>query len=630
MKKLQNKGAAMISVLVATVFIAIIATTLLYMAYLNYLTKAVRNASNDNFYTCEYALDDLATSLQQIAAETDSPSAAISDLRSSCVGTPGTTSGTYDNGLVTGLVTLASQVADISISSNVPSTSDNFIVSGNSVTLKGLVITATSKDDADPYRATISTDLTLRFNTSSEGGMDVNDFSVITDDQIVWTEGTCGGTYNSQGGRCVMTGNVFIRSQGWIDAHVTYDLSGKGTLDTYKSSDDDYTHLDRDAIICGLISGTSTKMSVMQLTGDRGIVVGNIVIGGGGILTITGDFTVLGNIYIVNGGVLLCSSNLKCYGNVKVIDGSVGGVSGPNALISTSMNTAYLIDKDKAGSGITANLFDKFQIVYNTSSGYAYAEFSAALEEEWHDTHGHACSYPYDTPSSIGYFQHTLNNDLDVTQSRWSVDKGTYQVCYSSDNPTNGFSKPTLLFNIWPQDGGYNGLVIKKPLNDTTMLSIGKMYCDDWQQGITVSHMSDESYKNAKDILVPQIKGNADSFKNLIDATYVGGGNASGVAAEGYNGFKSGTLSGDMQPIIDAWNGGTHPSGTYVRSYVAGTIKTETRYAVWKDGYIYLPVEYMIRPDAGEFITQIFNSLNSEGSPTNTNVVYDNWKKNDY
>ena len=145
MKNLKNKGAAMISVLVATVFIAIIATTLLYMAYLNYLTKAVRNASNDNFYTCEYALDDLATSLQQIAAETNSPSDAISQLRLNCVGTAGSTSGRYDNAKVTSLIKLASQVADISVSSNAPTGVDNFIVSGNSITLKILVITADYK-----------------------------------------------------------------------------------------------------------------------------------------------------------------------------------------------------------------------------------------------------------------------------------------------------------------------------------------------------------------------------------------------------------------------------------------------------------------------------------------------------
>ncbi len=635
MKNLKNKGAAMISVLVATVFIAIIATTLLYMAYLNYLTKAVRNASNDNFYTCEYALDDLATSLQQIAAETNSPSDAISKLRLNCVGVAGNSSGRYDNAKVTSLIKLASQVADITVSSNAPATDDNFIVSGNSITLKNLIITADSKNDDDPYHSTISTDLTLTFNTSTDGGMDVNDFSVITDDQIVWTEGTCGGTYNSQGGRCVMTGNVFVRSQGWLDAHVTYDALGKGTLDTYNTSDNDYTNLDRNAIICGVVSGTATKMSVMQLTGDRGIVVGNIVVGSGGVLTITGDFTVLGNIYVINGGVLLCSSNLKCYGKVKVDSSSaLGGVNSASDLVSASMNTAYLIDKDKAGTGITANLFDNFQIVYNTSSGYAWAEFTAALEEKWHDDHGHVCTYGYESPSSLGYFMHTLQRAEGYQDGiKWSKTDplgSSVQVCFSSSNPLNSLSNPTLLFNVWPKDGGYNGLVIKQSLNETTTLSIGRLYCDDWQQGIDISHMSDDNYETAKNILVPQIYGNADSFKNLYNATFVGGGNASGLAASGYSGFASGTLSGDMQPIIDAWNSGTHPSGTCVKSYVSGTLKTETRYAVWKDGKIYLPVNYLIRPDAGEFITQVFNSLSSAGSPTNTNVVYANWKKNDF
>ena len=633
MKKLKNKGAAMISVLVATVFIAIIATTLLYMAYLNYLTKAVRNASNDNFYTCEYALDDLATSLQQIAAETNSPSDAISQLRLNCVGTAGNTSGKYDNTKVASLIKLASQVANISVSSNVPSTADNFIVSGNSITLKGLVITADSKNDADPYHATISTDLTLTFNSSSDGGMDVNDFSIIGDDHINW----------SNGGRCVMTGNIFIRSQGWMNAHVTYDLAGKGTADNYKTLTNDYTYTNRDAIICGDINGGATAHSdVLSLTGSRGIIIGNIVVGKGGILTITGDVSVIGNIYIRDGGVLLCTKNLQCLGEVYISGGTLGGVSGESQIKSASMNTSFLFDKDKAGTGITANLFDTFYMVYPTgsNSNYAYAEFSAALEEKWHTNHGGNCSCSYSTPSSVGYFIHTLNGPNYEDGIRWSTTHPSSNVdaSFSTQNPTNGFTNPTLLFNILPVGfNGYPGLVLEKDLSNTTMLSISEVANKgSFQNGFSVSHMSDDDYEKAKDILVPKIYRGSDSFKNLYDVTYVSGGDATGIAPNGYSGFKTGTFSGDMQPIIDGWN--AVPSaynhdgsdGVYVKSYTSGTLKTETRYAVWANGYIYLPVDYLIRPDAGEFITQIFNSLSSAGSPTNTNIVYDNWKKNDF
>jgi len=635
-KNLKNKGAAMISVLVATVFIAIIATTLLYMAYLNYLTKAVRNASNDNFYTCEYALDDLATSLQQIAAETNSPADAISQLRLNCVGTAGNTSGKYDNAKVTSLIKLASQVANISVSTNVPTTADNFIVSGNSITLKGLVITADSINDADPYHATISTDLTLSFNTSSEGGMDVNDFSIIGDDHITW----------SDGGRCVMTGNIFIRSQGWMDAHVTYDALGKGTLDNYKVSSTDYTNVNRNAITCGsIVAGATTNSDVLSLTGDRGIIIGNIVVGKGGVLTITGEVNVIGNIYLLDGGVLLCTKQLQCLGDVYISGGTLGGVSGESQIKSASMNTSFLIDKDKAGTGITANLMDTFYLVYPTqaNSNYAYAEFSARMEEKYDALHhGGHCNIPYATPSSIGYLMHTLNQEQGPVNCRWSATNstGTVQIAFSTSNPTNGFDKPTLLFNIWPAGfGGYSGLVLEKDLSATTMLSIGEVTNkNSFQNGFSVSHMSDEDYEAARMMLFQQVKGGGDDFKKLIDATYVGSattGDAYGKKAEGFSGFQSGSMS-DMMAIVDGWN--AVPSaynhdgsnGVYVKSYTAGTLKTETRYAVWSGGKIYLPVDYLIRPDAGEFITQIFNSLSSAGSPTNTNISYDNWKKNDF
>lgn len=57
--KLNNEGAALISVLVVTTFITIIATTMLYMATTNYRQKQTDYQNKQSFYGAEKALDEL-------------------------------------------------------------------------------------------------------------------------------------------------------------------------------------------------------------------------------------------------------------------------------------------------------------------------------------------------------------------------------------------------------------------------------------------------------------------------------------------------------------------------------------------------------------------------------------------
>lgn len=58
-RKLNNKGAALVSVLVVTAFITIIATTLLYMSAQNYQMKQTDYQNKQSFYGAERAVDEL-------------------------------------------------------------------------------------------------------------------------------------------------------------------------------------------------------------------------------------------------------------------------------------------------------------------------------------------------------------------------------------------------------------------------------------------------------------------------------------------------------------------------------------------------------------------------------------------
>ncbi|MBD5451957.1 MAG: hypothetical protein HDR25_04890 [Lachnospiraceae bacterium] len=61
--KLNNKGAALISVLVITTFITILATTMLYVAATNFQQKQTDYQNKQSFYGAEKALDELKSIL---------------------------------------------------------------------------------------------------------------------------------------------------------------------------------------------------------------------------------------------------------------------------------------------------------------------------------------------------------------------------------------------------------------------------------------------------------------------------------------------------------------------------------------------------------------------------------------
>lgn len=63
MKKLNNKGAALVTVIVVVAFISILATTILYATAMNNRTKQADYLNKKSFYTAEMALDYLKSQL---------------------------------------------------------------------------------------------------------------------------------------------------------------------------------------------------------------------------------------------------------------------------------------------------------------------------------------------------------------------------------------------------------------------------------------------------------------------------------------------------------------------------------------------------------------------------------------
>lgn len=63
-RRKNNKGAALVMVIVSIAFIGMLVAMILYMSYANYIMKGTDKRSKDNFYSAEYALDVINAGIQ--------------------------------------------------------------------------------------------------------------------------------------------------------------------------------------------------------------------------------------------------------------------------------------------------------------------------------------------------------------------------------------------------------------------------------------------------------------------------------------------------------------------------------------------------------------------------------------
>ena len=64
-KQTDDKGSAMVVVIIAMAFIGILASVLMYMSLLNYQMKANNLQAKDNFYSAETVLDEIRVHMEE-------------------------------------------------------------------------------------------------------------------------------------------------------------------------------------------------------------------------------------------------------------------------------------------------------------------------------------------------------------------------------------------------------------------------------------------------------------------------------------------------------------------------------------------------------------------------------------
>ncbi|MDE6531266.1 MAG: hypothetical protein K2K96_10945 [Lachnospiraceae bacterium] len=362
-KRLDNKGAALVTILIAVTFMTIMASSLMYMAYMNFLTKSMRYSATDNFYTDEFALDELSTTLQETAARQPK----IDDARREILKAVGDNNGhprAYSPTAVAGLMELAGQEASISVNCALADetgalTEDSLIVDDEYIKLVGVMITATTPEG---YQSTITSDVTIYFPSTIPGSMDINDFSVITDSPLVF----------NNGGARYFSGNVFAQQ-------------------TDSSSNAPALLVDHNTVV-GLLS-------------QQVMIVGDVKVTGNSTLHVTGNMTVYGKIEVDAGSALICSGKILHSGPITG-SGTLKGISDRE---KDPMDVPISDELVSRSDGLVDSLFLD---VWVRNNGGDYKTFDIGLyDRNWDQTLRFETGNPADPRCFIFSASTTINVD---------------------------------------------------------------------------------------------------------------------------------------------------------------------------------------------------------------------------
>lgn len=325
--RLNNKGAALISVMIAVAFVTILSTTLLYISMNNYQMKVVNSKSKENFYDADDKMVTLTSRVQNTVATSKS-----SQIKSNVMTAIGATASsptvvegnTYETGICSaqslaklvfpevdsgsGVVGTPSggkyivtdkngdkyvfDSAEYSIGPKLKSdgkTADGSIKEIQIKNVKIQKLSATSSINSvteSTFDDTVSTNMVFEYYepTSSPQDGGVGTFSLLMDN------------------------SVSLKA----DDNVRLNIYGNGYMSNYNRSNmsADYVGSDGATHKVGTAPGGNALVigdnSMVNALGDNLIVYGDCVIKRGGVLNVAhGSLTVYGKLEVQGGGTLL-------------------------------------------------------------------------------------------------------------------------------------------------------------------------------------------------------------------------------------------------------------------------------------------------------------------------------------
>ncbi len=282
----NNKGAALISVMIAVTFITIVASALLYMAYMNFSMKAMSVQSKANFYETEGYLQGVTVKLQDEIARSTDPATTINNL---------TESSNYSAvkllklkyPAATGNAASATVVIDgdtITLDRGGSLTVTDYSSKTKKYTLSNVKITQVNEDGLTNNIKTDIVYYVTKESTAADAG-GVGEFSMMLD-----------GSVSSNGQEFTFM-NVYGNT--FLTATEDYtNSSGVNVTAPGKASN-------------GKVALSLTGSSKMNIVGDYCVVYGDVVLDGNSALVVTqGNLCVYGDIYLNGNSTLICAGKI--------------------------------------------------------------------------------------------------------------------------------------------------------------------------------------------------------------------------------------------------------------------------------------------------------------------------------
>ena len=303
----NNKGAALVSIMIAVAFITILATALLYMSFNNYKMKVINYESKANFYETELSLTHMSTTLRNDVMTSANPLSTLEtkvgvndqDRYSALelaklafpsgvvIGGGGPTGGNINTAVVTDM-----NGDTYTISTTVPNGIPNYIVEEQpsnikKITLQGVGIEHLEKRTKNTNKITTDLVMYIKEKDTPDNIGGIGEFSLLMDSSVSAT--------SASGIKINVFGNGFFMGTNFNGSE---SLPGQAI---YLTGQNTYNFL-----------------------GDYNFVYGDIVLrDGAAINVIGGSLTVYGNIYLNDKSTLTCNGRLY-FPDSSITDPSTG------------------------------------------------------------------------------------------------------------------------------------------------------------------------------------------------------------------------------------------------------------------------------------------------------------------
>ncbi len=347
MKKINNKGAALVSVMIAITFISIVATTLLVISLNNYQMKVVDLQSKSNFYETEQRINVVTTQLRDVIPGTTDVNGSIGNLVNGGSGVDYSgASFAYNADKIAALAFPGESVSGSSSSATVTYDGDTFTfypgtvtvtqkTNGKQITINDVTVKQVANDNKGGYENTIKTDINFYVEIAQGGGASggVGSCAFLLDSNIRIDAGDKASRLNITG-NTIMGQYTYVSSGSYTTTFkngaelATPQTINQYSVPTYMSktkSGDTVSKVTRDNTNYQKAIIYLNDTSFMNFNSDNNVILGDIFLKDKSVLNILdGSFTVYGDIFVADNAAFVCNGDLKLgyNSNIYKVDGS--------------------------------------------------------------------------------------------------------------------------------------------------------------------------------------------------------------------------------------------------------------------------------------------------------------------